>query len=173
MDWMVQGLNPGGGRFSALIQSSPYSLPTLLCNGYQGSFQELKRSGYEVDTHPNLVPRVTKGAFMVCYMANFTFAFIPRNIHQHMTYCRTYINRLKIIFIAYAWAHVKRVIFMFLQNMLRYLTLGVLNTLHYYISFPAVETTWIPAVKILMFCCMVLTCLERGTSDVPQKMDNV
>jgi hypothetical protein len=35
------------------------------------------------------------------------------------------------------------------------------------------ETTGILAAKILIFCCMVLTHLDRGTSDVPQKMDNV
>jgi hypothetical protein len=50
---------------------------------------------------------------------------------------------------------------------------AVMNALHYYISFPAVETTGILTAKILIFCCIVLTCLDRGTSDVPQKMDNV
>jgi hypothetical protein len=57
--------------------------------------------------------------------------------------------------------------------MLKCLTLGVLNALHFYVSFPAMETTGILAAKILIFCCMVLTHLDRGTSDEPQKMDNV
>jgi hypothetical protein len=35
------------------------------------------------------------------------------------------------------------------------------------------ETTGILAAKILIFCCIVLIRLDRGTSDVPQKMDNV
>jgi hypothetical protein len=35
------------------------------------------------------------------------------------------------------------------------------------------EKTGIFAAKILIFCCKVLTCQDRGTSDVPQKMDNV
>ena len=65
--------------------------------------------------------------------------------------------------IAYAWAHVKRVIFVFLQNMLKCLTLGVLNALNFYVSFPAMETTRILAAKILLFCCMVQTHLDMGT----------
>ena len=160
----------------------PLGPPTLLYNGYQGSFPKLKQLGYEVDTHPYLVPSVKRGgaihlpsqcAFIICYMVKFTSAFIPHNICQHMTHCRTYINQLQIVCIAYAWAHVKRVIFVFLQNMLECLTLGVLNALHFYVSFAAMETTGILAVKILIFCCMVLTCLNRGISDVLQKMDNV
>lgn len=82
-------------------------------------------------------------------------------------------NQLQIMCIAYAWAYVKRVMFVFLQNMLKCLTLGVLNDLYFYVSFPAMETTGILVAKILIFCCMVLTHLDRGSSDVPQKMDNV
>ena len=51
---------------------------------------------------------------------------------------------------------------MFPQNMLKCLTLGVLNALHFYVSFPAMKTKRIVAAKILIFCCMVLTCDMPG-----------
>jgi len=57
--------------------------------------------------------------------------------------------------------------------MLKCLTLGIMNTLYFYVSFPAMEITGILVAKILIFCCMVLTCLYSSTSDVSQKMDNV
>ena len=72
--WKVRGSNPGGARFSALVQTGSGAHPASCTIGI-GSFMGVKRPGRDADHTPsssaevNLnIPRgVLRGAPLVCY----------------------------------------------------------------------------------------------------------
>ena len=78
---MIQGLNPGGGRFSSPAQTSPGPTHPPV-QWIPGLFPGVKRPGHGVD-HPPLYSTNIKergdlylyspSAFMACYRVNFTF----------------------------------------------------------------------------------------------------
>jgi hypothetical protein len=54
----VRGSNPGGGEIFCTSPGRPWGPPSLLCNGYWGSFQEVKWPGRGVHHPPQLEPRL-------------------------------------------------------------------------------------------------------------------
>ena len=60
MVWMVQGLNPGGGKIFHTHPGRPQSTPSLLYDGCHFSFPGVKQPGYDIDHPPLLAPRLKK-----------------------------------------------------------------------------------------------------------------
>ena len=54
------GSNPGGVRFSAPLQISPWGPPSLLYNGYQVIPKGKVAGGVALTTHLHLAPRLKK-----------------------------------------------------------------------------------------------------------------
>jgi len=56
MGWMIQGLNPGGGKIFRPSVDWPWGPPSLLYR----SFFEVKQPGHGIDYLPHLAPRLKK-----------------------------------------------------------------------------------------------------------------
>jgi hypothetical protein len=61
---MVRGSNSGGAEISHTRPDRPWGPPSLLYNGYQVSFQGIKRPGRGFDPHPNIAARWKNGALL-------------------------------------------------------------------------------------------------------------
>ena len=100
---MIRGSNPGGARFSALVQTGPGAHPTS-CTMGTGSFPGVKSDrGMTLTTHPVLVPWSRKGrailllplwavqpvqSLSACTGVHFTFTlytFFDTVIHYYTT----------------------------------------------------------------------------------------
>ena len=77
--WMVRWSNSGGTEIFRTNADRPWGTLSLLYNGYQVSFQGIKRPGRGFGPHPNIAARRKSGvipplpAFMACWSVSFTF----------------------------------------------------------------------------------------------------
>jgi hypothetical protein len=71
MGWTVRESNPGGGEIFCTCPDQPWDLPSLLFNGYQGSFLGVKRLMPGADHPPPSTAEVKERVELYLYFPLF------------------------------------------------------------------------------------------------------